>query len=151
MRRATVLVALLALGASPAARQASGLWREAPEYLPLFAPAGDRRLAYRALVTPLDLESVLRGLADDPAAMRPPGAWEPHLLLPFEAFGQTGGYDRWALARLYGARRPQVARGPRGTAGRVAESWTLISPYPDPTLGRLEPGTLLIVLSLDGS
>jgi hypothetical protein len=65
-----------------------------------------------------------------------------------EAFGQSGGYNRWKLARLYGARRAKVARMPRVENGRVVEAWTLISPYPDPGLERLEPGTLLIVLRL---
>jgi hypothetical protein len=49
---------------------------------------------------------------------------------------------------VYGARRARVARGPRVVDGRVVESWTLISPYPDPGLQRLEPGTLLIVLKV---
>jgi hypothetical protein len=42
-----------------------------------------------------------------------------------------------------------VARGPRGAAGRPAEAWTLISPYPSGDLTRLEAGTMLIVLDLE--
>jgi hypothetical protein len=30
--------------------------------------------------------------------------------------------------------------------GRGVESWTAESPYPDPSLGRLDGGTLLIVM-----
>jgi hypothetical protein len=97
-------------------------------------------------VTTLDLDTVLRRLTNDATLLRPPGAWTPRAVLPVDAFGQAGNYDRWALARLYGARGPRVARGPKGVDGRVTESWTLVSPYPDATLQRLEPGTLLIVL-----
>jgi hypothetical protein len=91
---------------------------------------------------------VLRRLDSEGAVLAPPGAWQPKSVLPFDAFGQMGRYDRWTLARLYGARRARVARGPRGSEGQVTESWTLISPYPDPALSRLEPGTLLIVLRI---
>jgi hypothetical protein len=40
-----------------------------------------------------------------------------------------------------------VARGPRLDGG-YAESWTLIAPYPDVALRRLEPGTLIIVVRI---
>jgi hypothetical protein len=119
-----------------------GAWRDAPEYLDLVAPAGARRAAYRTYVSPRALDAVLRDL--DPR-------WQPKPLAPTDALGQTARYDRVALARLYGASRPLVARGPRPSARDVREAWTLISPYPDPTLTRLQPGTLLIVLSLGPS
>ena len=63
-----------------------------------------------------------------------------------DAFGAGGTYDRWKLARVFGAHQPNVARGPRGDRGLIDESWTLVSPYPSADLGRLEPGTLLIVV-----
>ena len=75
-----------------------------------------------------------------------PGAWQPASTAALDAFGQTGDYDRWALARLYGGRHPRVARGPRLAPDGRTESWTLISPYPSPTLRRLESGTLALVL-----
>src|SRR5919198_161536 len=50
---------------------------------------------------------------------------------------------RAALSRLYGGRRPRVARGWR-RRGDVFESVTLISPYPDASLSRLNPGTMVI-------
>ena len=128
-----------------AARQTLVPWSDAPGLLALFGPPGSRAAAYRAYVTTLDLESVLTRLASNGTLLRPPGAWEPRALLPLDAFGQTGPYDRSALMRLYGAQRPRVARGPKAADGRVVESWTLISPYPDASLQRLEPGTLLIV------
>ena len=84
----------------------------------------------------------------DASLVRAPGAWEPRPLLPLDAFGQAGRYDRSGLARLYGARQPRVARGARTENGRVVESWTLISPYPDAALRRLGAGTLLVVLRL---
>ncbi|MBI3047911.1 MAG: hypothetical protein HYY76_06325 [Acidobacteria bacterium] len=142
-------VVLLVAVAAPSA-QPAGAWREAPEFLPLFAPAGARGAAYRAYVSPADLDAVLRGLAADPALLRVPGAWRPLPLLPADAFGQTGRYDRGRLLRLYGATRARVARGACLQNGRVREAWTLISPHPDPELRRLERGTLLLVLRYDG-
>jgi hypothetical protein len=145
------LVLVVAAAGGAVSGQTADRWRETPEFLTLFAPAGLRQHAYRAFVSPLDLDSALRQLGDEPGLLGAPRAWEARALLPFDAFGQTGRYDRTKLARLYGARRPRVARGPRGMDGKVTESWTLISPYPDPSLTRLEPGTLLIVLSLSAS
>lgn len=141
MSRMPVGVALLLFLPSglQATAQLGGEWREAPAFLPLFAPPGARAEAYRAYVAPLDLATILARLTDDPSLLRPPGAWEPQALLPLDAFGQTGSYSRWSLVRLYGPRRAMVARGPRVVDGRVAESWTLVSPYPDATLQRLEP------------
>lgn len=137
---------LLLLLSATAAAQEPVTWREAPGLVAVFGPAGPRAASYTAYVTTLDLDTVLRRLTHDVTLLRPPGAWTPRAVLPADAFGQTGTYDRWALARLYGARGPRVARGPKGVDGRVTESWTLISPYPDATLQRLEPGTLLLVL-----
>jgi hypothetical protein len=124
------------------------LWQEAPEFLPLFAPAGARAAAYRAYVSRADLGTVLRAVASEPTLLRPPGAWQPQPRLPADAFGQTGRYERWRLTRLYGAERPRVARGARLENDGAIEAWTLISPYPDPGLRRLQRGTLLIVLRL---
>src|SRR3712207_1875633 len=78
-------------------------WRGAPEYLPLFAPRAHRD-AYRAYVSARPLDEVITTL---------PGASEPRELTPFDAFGQSGSYNRWKLARLYGARRVRVSRGVR--------------------------------------
>jgi hypothetical protein len=120
-------------------------WREAPEYVALFAPRAYRG-AYRAFVSPTTLDAVLRAVARDPRALQAPGSWAPHPQLPFDAFGGGGTYDRWKIARLYGSRRAQVARGPHRGDGDSEESWTLVSPYPAAALDRLEPGTLLLVL-----
>jgi hypothetical protein len=125
-----------------------GEWRSAPEYVRLFTPLRAHTGSYRAYVSPRNMGDVLRQLENDPLRLRPPGAWTPAALLPSEAFGLSGSYDRAKLARLYGARRALAARGPRGADGRPTQAWTLISPYPDQNLERLEAGTLLIVLNL---
>jgi hypothetical protein len=138
----------LLLSAMPAAAQIGAPWREAPEYVRLLAPAGGRASAYRIYVSPLDLQTTLQRLRRDATLVRTPGAWQPRRVLPSDAFGQAGRYDRSAMARVYGAQQPRVARGGRMENGQVVESWTLVSPYPDTMLGRLEAGTLLVVLRL---
>lgn len=125
-----------------------GEWRSAPEYVRLFTPLHAHTESYHAYVSQRALDDVLRRLENDSSLLHPPGAWAPLAVLSSEAFGLTGTYDRARLARLYGARRALVARGPRGEGGRPTEAWTLISPYPDRNLERLQPGTLLIVLNL---
>jgi hypothetical protein len=123
-------------------------WRDAPEYLNLFAPQAERA-AYRAYVSPQGLEATLKELLADPAVLYPPGAWTPQAVIPYDAFGLTGSYNRWKVAGLYRSRRAHVARGPRLDQGQT-ESWTLIAPYPDVGLRHLEPGTLIIVLRVPG-
>ena len=122
-------------------------WREAPEYLRPFAPAGPRAGAYRIFVSPDDLDTVLARLNVAPPAR--PGMWSPRPAAPLDAFGQAGAYDRSSVVRLYGATRPRVARGTAVVEG-AREFWTLISPHPDAALRRLEEGTLLLVLRYDG-
>ncbi len=122
-------------------------WTDAPAYTTLFAPAAHRS-AYRIFVRREPLAAVLAALDGQPWLLHPPGGWAARSELPSDAFGQSGRYDRSALARVYGARRALVARGPRVSGGVVTEAWTLVSPYPDPSLTRLEDGTLLIVLRL---
>jgi hypothetical protein len=148
-----MVVAAAMLWLSAAATNAqpppSGAWQDAAGYLRLFAPFGTRAAAYRIFVTTLPIDALLGRLTQDPSLLHPPGAWVPAPVFPADAFGQTGRYDRSRLARLYGARRPLVARGPRGDGGRPMEAWTLVSPYPSLDLGRLEPGTMLIVMDLE--
>jgi hypothetical protein len=69
--------------------------------------------------------------------------WTIESVVPLDAFGSAGRYDRHALSRIYGGRRAAVARGWRRNGDGI-ESITLISPYPDPTLTRLVQGTLMI-------
>jgi hypothetical protein len=122
-------------------------WRPAPEYVALFAPAA-RADAYRAYVTKLTTGELLRSIENRAALGHPPRVWEARLESPLDAFGRSGPYDRLKLARLYGSRRVTVTRGPLTVDGRVVESWTIISPFPDPRLQRLETGTLILVLTL---
>jgi hypothetical protein len=114
-------------------------WTENPEFRRLFTPRAVPDGTYQTFVTPRSIDDVL---ADVEAGV------DARAVVALEAFGQSGDYNRWIVARLYGARRARVARFPRMENGEVVEAWTLISPYPDPTLQRLEPGTLLIVLRL---
>ena len=156
LTRIAALAALLCCGAAAPAKAGQGpppadAWHEAPAYLRLFAPPGLRAAAYRIYLSPLDIDAVLKRLTTDLSLLHPPGAWSPAALLPMDAFGQTGGYDRSKVTRLYGSKRAVVARGPRGTPGRPTEAWTLISPYPRADMERLEPGTMLIVLDLGQS
>jgi hypothetical protein len=117
-----------------------------PVYLDLFTPAVHRS-AYQLFISPLPLDQLLKSLTDAGFAA-PPATWQPERQPAVDAFGRAGRYDRTRLARLYGARRVDVARAPRLEGGRVVETWTLVSPYPDPRLERLEPGTLILVLRL---
>ena len=123
-----------------------GGFSEAPAYVRLFTPRGVPPGTYRAFTTPQDLDSVLASLRRGSPPQE--GTFEPQMEIASEAFGQSGGYNRWKLAMLYRGRRTRVARGPRVEDGRVVEAWTLVSPYPDSDLERLNPGTLLIVLRI---
>lgn len=130
---------------APSGAQEAAAWRDSPGHRALFTPRLYRD-AYRALVSPLDLAAALRAVAADHDAIHPPGSWTPRPEAATDVFGSGGTYDRGKLSRLFGSRRPLVARGPRGRNGVVEEMWTLLSPYPSVDLERLEPGTLLIVL-----
>jgi hypothetical protein len=120
--------------------------RPAPQFLDLFAPRLHRE-AYRAFVSPLRIEDLLTRFAADPQVQHPPGSWTATPTGPRDAFGEAGTYHRFRLIRLYGSTQARVARGPRSADdGQTLETWTLVSPYPDTSLTRLEPGTLILVL-----
>jgi hypothetical protein len=144
--RAIFAAFVAAVGVAAAgAAQPAPLWRDAPEHLAAFGPAGARRSLYRAFVAAGDLDTVLRHLDLGSGSL---DGWTPTPVAPADAFGQAGTYDRSALARVYGSLRPRVARGITVVEGRQ-EYWTLISPHPDAALRRLEKGTLLLVLRYD--
>lgn len=136
-----LIAAVATLAAAPAT------FVDAPAYLDLFAPRA-HRVAYRAAVSPLGLDAVLASLAEDDSLVRTPGAWRARHENPTDAFGLGGSYNRWTLARVYGSTQPRVARGARLENGRITESWMLVSPYPDPSMTRLEPGTLRIIVGI---
>jgi hypothetical protein len=146
-----LLLAIARLAAAPVHGQpADGPgpgWRPAPAYVALFMPPR-HRAAYDTFVSGEPLGRALANLLADVPALRAPGSWEPKRVAVTDAFGSGGTHNRWQLVRLYGARAPLVARGAIVRDGRPVESWTLISPYPDATLHRLDPGTLLVVLRI---
>ena len=146
MRIALSLLAAATLLSSGLAAAPPGQgWRPAPEFLPLFTPARAHAGAYQAYATSRDLDQVLREVRQD-KGFTTPGAWQVQALIPSDAFGESGGYNRWKVARLYGARRARVARAPRLEHGQVVEMWMAVSPYPAVRLDRLEEGTLLLIL-----
>jgi hypothetical protein len=99
-------------------------------------------------VTGAPLDEVLAQVAIDAEAVPAPGAWQAREESPLDALGTAGPYNRWLVARLYGSRRPRVARGARTVRGRVVESWTLVSPYPSADLRTLHPGTMRLILRI---
>ena len=122
-------------------------WTDASELGALFVPANQRD-SYSVAVTPASLEDVLSDLGRDATLVRTPGAWQPREESATDVFGTAGPYNRWQLARLYGARLVHVARGARADRGRVVEAWTLISPYPSADLRTLHPGTMRLILTV---
>lgn len=62
--RRLALLCLL-LSGIPASGQVDAPWQAAPRYLALFAPPDGRAAAYRASVSPLDLDMALRRLEAD--------------------------------------------------------------------------------------
>jgi len=122
------------------------VWRDAPRLARQLTPAHVPPGTYTVSTTDWTLDQVLEGIRPDPALSGPSGGWAVRVMSPFDAFGQGGGYDRWKVARLYGGTPARVARGPRLEDGRVVEAWTLVSPFPDDSLQRLNPGTLRIVM-----
>jgi hypothetical protein len=130
---------------APALEVLGGLegWQESPAHVQLFAPEAHRS-QYRAFVSPEPLPTVLeriRARFRDESS----GTWESEDLGPLDAYGPDGPYTPFELARLFTAGPVHVARGPHGSAHGF-ETWTLTSPYPDPSLARLAEGTLLLVL-----
>jgi hypothetical protein len=120
-------------------------WRESPAHVRLFAPEAHAS-QYRAFVSSDPLDVVLTAIRarEHEAA---PGAWAVEALGPLDAYGMDGRYTPFALSRLYTAGPVRVARGPH-TSPLADETWTLTSPYPDPALAGLSPGTLLLVLRI---
>lgn len=109
-------------------------------FVPLAAPAG----TYEVFRSPRPItELVAEFRALDPAPVA--DAWKTSPLGPGDAFGSSGPYDLPKLARLYGGTRPLVARGSLRTEAGVV-GYTLISPWPDPELSALQPGTMTIVV-----
>jgi hypothetical protein len=108
-----------------------------PALTALFTPLRPALGQYEICTTTEPLDRV----ATDTA--RGPRYGLSEMLDPLDAFGAAGPYDRAALAHLYAGRRVRVVRGWIDRGDRF-ESVTLLSPYPDRTLTRLLPGTMMI-------
>src|SRR5258708_3484692 len=103
-----------------------------PSLTALFTPPRPELGRYEVCTTS---ESIEQALAEGkPAASR--GGIEP--LEALDAFGTAGTYNRATLARLYGGTRVRVARRWQLRDDQFV-SETLLSPYPDATLTRLNP------------
>jgi hypothetical protein len=109
-----------------------------PVLTTLFTPVRPGIGRYEVCTTTDPLEGVEAEIAE-----RRPHYGPIELLEALDAFGSAGSYSRAALARLYGGQRVRVARGWSQDAGRF-ESITLLSPYPNASLTRLLPGTMII-------
>src|SRR5436309_827050 len=79
-----------------------------PALTALFTPSHPRVGHYQICTTSDRIEDVV---ADRTLEGVPPTYGRVEALEPLEAFGTAGPYDRFAVARLYGGRRVQVARG----------------------------------------
>jgi hypothetical protein len=114
-----------------------------PALTSLFAPIAAPPGIYDVYTSPEPIAVLTERLrAHDPSPQA--DAWKVLGSDPLNAFGVEGRYDHARLARLFGGRRVQVARGSlKGPDGVVG--YTLVSPYPDPSLETLRPGTLIIV------
>ena len=124
----------------------------APQLAKLFTPLQAPEGTYQVTVLREGIDDALRlvkgALAPEARPGEPAGSWQAQALDPLEAFGTAGPYDRSKVARLYTGRRATVVRGPVERDGRVVAAVTLVSPHPDPTLSRLETGTLVILLRI---
>jgi hypothetical protein len=113
-----------------------------PALARLFTPARPIVGQYEVCASPAPLDDELARSTGDGVTYGP-----VELVDALDAFGAAGPFDRSRVARLYRGARPRVVRGFRDDGNRF-ESVTLISPYPDPTLSSLEPGTLRIRFEL---
>ena len=122
-----------------------------PEHAARFAPPGQAE-RYQFLVTEVPIDEV----AAFYARRAPQGSGRHFVVGPGvpDAFDSLARFNRFRLAQLYGGRAPRVARGPvpRASGSReVAAVVLLMSPYPEPDLGVLNPGTLIMVVSVAGA
>jgi hypothetical protein len=147
-----VLTAAQPSSAAVAGQEIKSPGTPAPQLAKLFTPRHVPDGTYQVTVMREGINAALRlvkeALAPDARPGEPAGTWQVQQLDPLEAFGTGGLYDRSRVARLYTGRRASVVRGPVEGRGRTLAAVTLISPYPDPTLSRLETGTMVILLRI---
>jgi hypothetical protein len=113
-----------------------------PALVGLFTPPRPALGKYEVCTSSQPLEALIAERSGDGTHF---GAVEA--LEALDAFGSGGTYNRFAVTRLYGGMRVRVVHGWRESAGRF-ESVTVLSPYPDATLTRLNDGTMIITLTL---
>lgn len=109
-------------------------------FTPPAAPAGLYEV-YERNVPIEELAAAFRRLDVRPRT----GAWEPKRLGAGDAFGAEGAYDRARLALLLGGGRITTVRGSLHSPDGSVTAYTLLSPYPDAALTRLQTGTMTIV------
>ena len=132
-----VSIGLLVLGAGPTA-----LGTPDPALTRLFTPRAvpaGTYVVYRSAEPIEALTARLKDLDPNPS----PGAWEPSRPEAHTAFGADGIYDMLRLARLFTGKRVTLVRGSL-LHERRRLAYTLISPYPDPSLSTVESGTMVI-------
>jgi hypothetical protein len=110
----------------------------------MFTPRSVPKDTYRVYVTDASIETVVAAFRAVASSADVAGAWTVQAMDPLDGFGKAGPYDRAKLARVYLGVRARVAHGPMVGRGRTVASMTLVSPYPDVSLSRLERGTLII-------
>lgn len=116
--------------------------RPSPEHAALFAPPA-RAARFRFARTPDSIDTVARFYRERfPSS--DPRSWTIQRIAATEVFDGAALFDRARLARLYGGRPPRVSRGPVTRGGAVVEVILLVSPYPEPDLRHLNPGTLIM-------
>jgi hypothetical protein len=108
----------------------------------LFTPPRPELGHYEVCTTPAGLESAAAETGTRGQEVR------IEALEALDAFGAAGPYNRAALAQLYGGTRVRVVRRWQ-QRGNQFTSETLLSPYPDATLTRLNSGTMVIRFTLD--
>lgn len=107
-------------------------------FTPIAAPSGEY-VVYRSDRSIDAIAAELKALDPSPAA----GAWEPLRPEAHDAFGQEGPYDRSRLARLFRGKRVTLIRGSL-MEGPLRVAYTLVSPYPAPSLETIVAGTMVI-------
>ena len=108
-----------------------------------FTPASVAKGTYVAYRSGRPLQDIAAWLSAEDRNPTP-GAWKAERQDALDAFDGASRADRFRIVELYVGTRPLVARGSLLRNGR-REAYTLISPYPDASLTRLEAGTLVIL------
>ena len=139
-----VAAAVLCVAFAPSRPADPFLGTRSPALERLFTPPAVPRDLYEVYESPRSIEQLAAALRARDAAPHQ-GAWHVRQIGPGDAFGAEGSYDRARLAMLVGGRRISVARGSLRNADGTLTGFTLLSPYPDPTLSELRTGTMIIV------